>query len=150
MLAFLRPARPGVLQRQGLGILGGVRMFGTGVDLELFQRPPPEGALRQHAPYRPANGLFRPGGQELGIGPAGQASRVPAVAVVELLVGLVGGHDDLGGIDHDDVIAHVEMGGENGLVLPPQDPCHRRAHTPEHQAVGIDDVPRAVDVGGLW
>ena len=78
-----------------------------------------------------------------------EAARVAGVAVDELLLGLVRGEHDLVGVDHDDVVAGVEVGGEGRLVLAAQDAGHLGGQAAEHQALGVDDVPVAGDLAGL-
>src|SRR5690242_12081876 len=48
---------PGAGHLERLGLLGGVGMVGTGVDLELLELLAPERALREHPPDRPAHDL---------------------------------------------------------------------------------------------
>ena len=66
--------------------------------------------------------------------------------VLHLLGGLVGRHHDLGGVDDDHVVAGVDVAGEGGLVLAAQHASHLGGHAAEHQAVGVDDVPGALDI----
>jgi hypothetical protein len=53
-------------------------------------------------------------------GRCAQAARVARVVVGELLGQLVGGEHDLVGVDDDDVVAAVDVGGEVGAVLAAQ------------------------------
>ena len=79
----------------------------------------------------------------------GEPARIAAVPVGHLAVRLARGQHHLVGVDHDDVVAHVDVGGEGRLVLAPQDRGHLGGQPAEHQAVGVDDVPGTGDVGGL-
>ena len=74
------------------------------------------------------------------------AAGVTAVAVHALVGGLVLGEHDLAGVDDDDVVAGVDVRGEDRLVLAAQDAGGFGAHATEHQAIGIDDVPGAGDL----
>ena len=47
------------------------------------------------------------------------------------------------------MVAGVDMGGEGRLVLAPEDAGDLGGQAAEDQAVGVDDVPGTVDVGGL-
>ncbi len=72
------------------------------------------------------------------------------MAVGQLAPCLARGHHHLGGVDHDDVVAGVDVGGQDRAVLAAQDPCHLGGQAAEHEPVGVDDVPRALDLGWLW
>ena len=78
-----------------------------------------------------------------------QAARVAGVAVVLLVGELAGTEVELGGVHDDHVIAGVDMGRVDRLVLAPEEAGGLRGDAPEHEAIGIDDVPRALDVVGL-
>ena len=67
-----------------------------------------------------------------------------------MLVGLAGGQDDLVGVDDDDVVTGVDVGREDRLVLAAQDVGDLGGQAAEHQALGVDDVPGAGDVGWFW
>src|SRR5690242_14400062 len=107
----------GVRQRERLWLLGGVRVGGPGVDLELLQLLAPERALGQHAPHRVAHGVGRLAGQQVGVGLTLQAAGVAAVADDILGVGLARGEDHLVGVDDDDVVTGVDVGSKDRLVL---------------------------------
>ena len=67
------------------------------------------------------------------------------MAAIHLLIFLAAGQLDLGGIDDDDVVAGVEERGIGGLVLALKQPGGLRGHAAEGLALGVDDVPPAVD-----
>src|SRR4051794_39078170 len=75
-----------------LRALGGVRMLGTRVHLELAEHLPAQRALRQHALDGPAHGLLRLLLQEVGVRLGAQTARVAGVAVDELAISLVRRH----------------------------------------------------------
>ena len=108
-----------------------------------------ERALRQHALDRAADGLGRLAGEQLAVRLRLDAARVAAVAVHPLAIGLAGGQHDLLGVDDDDVVAGVEVGSEDRLVLAAQHAGDLGGHAPEHEAVGVDDVPLAGDLAGF-
>jgi hypothetical protein len=62
------------------------------------------------------------------------------VLVVFLLLELAPGKADLVGVDDDDMIAAIYVGGEARLVLAAQDIGDDRRDAPDNQAVGIDQV----------
>src|SRR5712692_11218119 len=49
-------------------------------------------------------------------------------------------------VHHDDVVAGVGVGCIDGLVLAAEDLGDLRGQSPQHSAVGIDDVPASFDV----
>jgi hypothetical protein len=77
------------------------------------------------------------------------AAGVAGMPVVRLLVALVAGQPHLFGVDHDDVVAAVDMRGVAGLVLAAQSPGEFGGQPAEHHAVGVDHVPPLVDLGRL-
>ena len=87
--------------------------------------------------------------RRVGEGLALDAARVARVAVHHLALGLVGGEYHLRGVDHDHVVAGVEVRGEDRLVLAPRSPGHLTGHAAEHHALGVDDEPAALDLGGF-
>jgi hypothetical protein len=68
------------------------------------------------------------------------------VAVGHLLLALAAGELHLGGVDDDHVVAGVDVGGEDRLVLAAQHAGDLGRHPPERLAVGVHDVPVAADV----
>ena len=55
----------------------------------------------------------------------------------------------LGGVDDDHVVAGVDVGGEDRLVLAPQHPGDLGGQAAEDGAVGVDLEPDTLDVGRL-
>ena len=62
------------------------------------------------------------------------------MVVVEVLGGLVGRHDDLVGVDNDDVIAGVDVGCEERAVLAAQQGGGHRRHATEHEALRVNEI----------
>ena len=114
----------GVLDDERLWPLRGVRMGRAGVDLELLEHASAEGALGQHAAHRTANRVLGLGREQVAVGALLQATGVPRVTVDETLLALVGREHDPGRVDDDHVVAGVDMGGEDRLVLAAEDPRH--------------------------
>src|SRR4029453_5115858 len=77
-----------------------------------------------------------------------EAALVSAVVAVKLLFFLAARHHDAGGVDHDDVIPGVDMGGVNRLVLPLQQASSFGRHTAQNLTVGINHVPLPDDGSG--
>ena len=60
--------RLGVGDLEDLRLLGGVRVLGAGVDLQLAQLLAAERTLREHPPHRLANGIRGLPGEEVRVG----------------------------------------------------------------------------------
>src|SRR5690606_17777389 len=78
-----------------------------------------------------------------------QTAGVAGVAVDALRVHLVAAHHDLVGVDHDHVVAGVDVGGEDRLVLAAQDAGDLGGEPAEDQALGVDHVPLTLDLAGF-
>ena len=70
------------------------------------------------------------------------------MAVVFLLQ-LAAGEHRLGGVDNDDMIAAVHMGGEGGLMLAAQQSGSGGGGAAHGLAGGVQDIPLAHDSLGL-
>lgn len=66
---------------------------------------------------------------------------VAGVVKVNLVCHLAAGHDDLVGVDDDDVVAAFYTGGVAGLVFAAEDFCHLRAESAEYLIGSIDEDP---------
>ena len=124
-------------------------MLGAPVDLQLGGHLATQAVLGEHAGDGVADDVVSSIDQEVAVAGGGQPAGVAAVAVSHLAFGLARGHDDLVHVDNDDVVAHVGIGGERRLVLATQHRGHLGGQTAEHQAIGVDDVPGAGDIGWL-
>src|SRR5690242_3816863 len=69
--------------------------------------------------------------------------------VVELVVQLVPGHGDLFGVDHDHEVAGVDMRGVLRFRLAPKRVGDLGRQTAEGFALGVNDVPAALDLARL-
>ena len=77
------------------------------------------------------------------------AADVARVVIVVLVFALVAGEDDLLRIDHDDVVAVVDVGREAGFVLAAQAHRDDGREPPDDEALGVDEQPLLLDVGRL-
>jgi hypothetical protein len=68
------------------------------------------------------------------------------VAIVDLLRPLLPGQLHLFGIDHNDEITDVGVGGEGRLVLAAKDLGHLRGEPPEDLVLGVHHVPGLMGV----
>src|SRR3984957_4031791 len=114
-------------------------MLGAGVDLQLAELLATEPRLRDHSPDCTPDYLFGIVCEKISVGTLRQTSGVAAVVVGELSAGLVGGHDRLGGVNDNNEVTGVDVGGEDRLVLTAQTSGHLGGHPAEHHAVGVDD-----------
>ena len=69
------------------------------------------------------------------------AAGIAGVVVEHRLVRLVAGDAHLGGVDHDDVVAAIDMRGELRLVLAAQAVGDDDGEAAEHDALGVDQHP---------
>ncbi len=65
--------------------------------------------------------------------------------VAHVLLGnfLLAGEDGLLRVDHDDMVARVDVVGENGLMLAPEEDRSLFRHATDDLLVGVNDVPLA-------
>ena len=68
------------------------------------------------------------------------------VPVVHFVRQFVSGQFDLGSIHHDDKIAGVNTGGENGLVLAPKNPGDLCGDPAENLVFHINHEPVPLDI----
>jgi hypothetical protein len=68
------------------------------------------------------------------------------VAVILLVLGLGARDAKLLYVDHDDVVAGIDVGGEFGLVLAAQAPRDFRREPPQDLVRGVHDVPVTTDL----
>ncbi len=87
------------------------------VDLELGGHLAAELGLGKHALDGLLDDGFGATGEELDEGLFAETAGESGVAAIELLVSLQAGEDDLLGVDDDDVIAHIDVGGVEGVEL---------------------------------
>src|SRR5699024_1073507 len=78
-----------------------------------------------------------------------EPAREAGVAVMPDTLTLGRRDRDLVGVDHDDEVAGVGVGGELRLVLAAEDVGDLDCESTEHHIGGVDDVPGARHVPGL-
>lgn len=69
--------------------------------------------------------------------------------VVGFILALVAGKNDFLGIDDDDVVATVHVGGKGGLVLATQAVGDDRGCPADNQSIGVDQHPLLLDILGF-
>ena len=137
------------LQLELNGLLGLLIVLGASVNKELLGHLVAEGALGQHSANRLAERELALVGHQLAIGDLLESACVAGVIVVDLLIQLLAGKDELVGVDDDDVVAAVAVGGEGGLMLSAKHGRHLRSQTAENHTLSVDHVPLTLDVLGI-
>src|SRR4051794_6230694 len=122
-----------------------MRMGGTGVDLELLELLAAQRALGQHAADGSAHRFLRARVEQVPVGLLADAAGIAGVAIEDGLLRLVGRHDDLGRVDDDHEVAGIDVGSEDRLVLPPQHAGDLSGQPAQHEILGIDHMPSALD-----
>ena len=92
-------------------------MLRSAVNLELSEHLAAQAVLREHSLNGLLNHQLRLLGAHETRGSLPEATRVAAVVTVHLVRLLAAGQADLLGIDDDDEIPRVDIGGVDGLVL---------------------------------
>ena len=132
------------LNVKNLGLLCGVRVFGASVDLELFDHGVAETALREHTLDRDFESTTGVLGLHFLEGGFVDTARIAGVTVVRLLTGLFSRQLELVSVDHDDVVARIDMRRVFGLVLAAQAECDFGSKAAKHLVAAIDHVPVAL------
>ena len=122
-----------------------MRVGFTGIDLELAELGATEAGLRDHAPDGALDEEDRTALADDARGLDLLATDIAGEAGVDLGRLLGAGEGDLVGIDHDDEIAGVNVGGENWLVLATEKARGLNSDLAEDLALGVDDIPLALD-----
>ena len=121
-------------------------MLSAGVDLETVDGVAAKGVLGEHA----LDGQLESEGGTLGheglVLDLFQTADPAGVTAVELLVQLAAGEDGLVGVDDDDEVAAVNVGGEIGLDLAAQDVGGDDSGAAQGLVRCVEDVPLALHV----
>ena len=120
-------------------------MFGAGIDEEFLDHGVAEFGFWQHAFDRDFDEAFWPAGADLSSGEFFQTPRVTGVVLIDLYVFLIAGESDFVGVDHDDIVAGVDVWGIFRVVFATEDGRDAGADTAEGFSVSVDDEPLTVD-----
>src|SRR6185295_8250703 len=126
-----------------LGLMGMIR---AGVDLELAQLLGAEPRVREHALDRPADNFLGPALEQLAERLLLEALGMAAVADVGLGLELGRADRDLARVQHDHVVAAVEVRRPGRLVLALEDASDTRGEAAERLARRIHDEPVPLDL----
>ena len=121
-------------------------MIWASIDLQLFEHSPAEPTSRQHASHRVLN---HPRGiplEQIAQCDLLEPTRVARVTIVDLLIHFASGHVDLFGVDDDHVVAGINRGRVDGLVLTAQDARHLGGQAAQRLSRGIHYVPLSLDI----
>src|ERR1700678_1563223 len=138
--------RVGCVEVHRDGLLGEMRMLATLVDLKLGGHLTAHLVLGKHALDGLLDDRFGATGQELDEGLFAETTGETGVAAIELLVRLEAGEDDLFGIDDDDVIAHIDVGGVEDVELAGEDGGGLGGEAAERFAAGVEHEPLTLNI----
>ena len=138
--------RVGRVELHGNGLLSEVRVLIALVDLELGGHLAAELALGQHAFDALLDDSFGTASEQLDEALFAKTAGEAGVTAIELLVALHAGENNLFAVDHDDVIAHVDVGRVEGVQLAGEDGGGDGGEASEGLARGVNDKPLALNV----
>ena len=119
-------------------------MLGALVQVQTGQSVLAQGVLGQHALDGQLNGVVGAGSHHVaGLGLL-QTADPAGHTVVLLLLGLLAGQNSLVGVDDDDVIAAVNVGGEVDLVLAAKQVSGGNSGTAQGLTGSVDHIPLAL------
>src|SRR5450759_4058103 len=126
-----------------LRLVGVIR---AGVDLELSELLRAKAGVGHHTLHRATDGLFGTALHQVTERLLLVPARVAAVPRIDLGVELVAADGDLRGVEHDHVIAAVQVGRVGRLVLAHEDAGDPRREPAERLVRRVDDVPASLDL----
>jgi hypothetical protein len=146
-----------VLQRERLGLLSGVagERFTSGINTQLLCATRAKLVFWQHSKHCFAHELFWTALQQRPNRNFLQPARISTVVAINLLVDLIPCQSDALGIDHNDVIATIEVRREARFILADQKPRDASRQPSEDLAVRVDYKPILTDreclgLSALW
>jgi len=123
------------------GLLGGVVMLGPAENAQALELPVGDGVLLQHAADGETHGKLGLVGHQVLVLGLLQTAGVTGVGTVVLLLQLLAGQDGVFGVDDDDVVTAVNMGGVVGFQLAAQDVGGESGGLAQGLAGRVKDVP---------
>ena len=116
-------------------------MIRASVDLELLGHLATQRSLGQHTHDSTADCKFRLLSQQLAVLGFLQAADIAGVMIINLLIQLLAGHDDLILIFVNDIFAVLHIVVVIRLILAAKDVRDLAGHTAKHLTLGIDNIP---------
>ncbi len=123
-----------------------MRMASTSIDLETATLCATLACVRNHTTDSKLKNHLGVLLAELGGSGDDLIADVACVACVDLGAFLIASEHDLISVDHDDVIATVNVGREDRLVLTTEKLCCFDCDLTEHLIGGVDHIPFALNV----
>ena len=121
-------------------------MLGAFVDVELLDDGAAKGAFRKHAPDGALDELDGEFFLHDACGTGAEAAVILRdVVVVLLALGVIAGELDFGSVDHDDVVAAIDVRGVDGLIFAHEDDRKLGSKAAKRDIRGIDEEPVALD-----
>src|SRR5713101_2086070 len=140
---------PSLIESDDLRFLRDLTVVGSGVDTKSLQHVGAQGVVLQHSTNRVRDWKRRVELLRLAERPRPKSARVPRIPGVLLAQELGAADLDLGSVDHDHVVAGVQVRREGGLVLATQDLGHAARQAAQNLIRGIDHKPIALQIRGF-
>ena len=118
-------------------------MLGSGENAQLLRRRTRQLVVRHHALDSFFNNTLRVQFQRTTQGECLQTTRVAGVAVTEFTFTLVAGNSNLIGVDDDDMVTTINVGGILWLAFAAQKIGGDHSKTTQNHVSGVNDVPLA-------
>ena len=109
-----------------------------------------DSGIRNHSLNGELNRQLRTGCHQGAVLGGLEAADVSGVTIVELLVELGAGQDDLSSVENDDVVTAIYMRSKDRLMLSAKKVGNLGSDTAERLACGVNDIPVAADFAGFW
>ena len=122
-------------------------MLITLVQVQAGQRGLAQAVLGQHALHSHLHGQLGLLSHQDAVGGLLQAAHPAGVGAVDLLGALLAGQDSLAGVDDDDVVAAVSVGGVSDFAFAAQQVSSPDSGLAQGLTGGVQDVPLTLNVG---
>jgi len=123
-------------------------MLAAGVDLQFVEHHPAEAGLGQHPPHGLLDDEFGLAVTPM-LGRLGLETLIAGIPAIQLLLPLLAGELHLVGVDHDHVVAGIDVRGVGGTVLAHQHHGDLAGQPTDPAAARVDDPPPLLDLAGL-
>ena len=147
LLGLIHTSNSSLFRVQSDGLLSLLLVVGVRIDVQPLQGFLADGVLGQHAPDSHLHGQLGLLLHQDAVGGLLQAADPAGVGPVHLLGALLAGQHSLAGVDDDDIVTAVGVGGEGGLGLAAQQVGSPDGGLAQGLARGVQDVPLTLNVG---